>query len=100
MATLDNQEGVHQKVYRRITVDVQPMDGEEPGPVVKAFSYTLLPERCVAPDKRPSAVYKNVILTGAKEHRLPDAYVDKLKGVEDNGYDGVVAVKVSLTDPK
>ena len=47
-------------------------------------------------DKRPSGVYKDVIVRGAKEHNLPACYVDMLERVEDNGYRGDVSVNVDL----
>ena len=44
----------------------------------------------------PSKVYKNVLLTGAKEHSMPDFYIEKLENHPDNGYDGEVDVKLDL----
>ncbi|KAI6196734.1 hypothetical protein M3Y94_01144000 [Aphelenchoides besseyi] len=40
--------------------------------------------------KAPSPHYKHVIVEGAKEHELPDWYVQKLEAIEDNGYVGKV----------
>ena len=47
-------------------------------------------------DKRPSQVYKEVIVRGAEEHLLPPDYIAKLRAVEDNGYRGEVSVTVDL----
>ena len=62
--------------------------------VQEAVTYFLIkPEE---KDKRPSWVYKDVILRGALEHQLPQDYVTKLRAVEDNGYRGEVSVNVDL----
>ena len=53
---------------------------------MSAVSYRL-----VAPeekDKRPSGVYKDVIVKGAREHKLPKHYIKRLETIEDNGYRG------------
>ena len=41
-------------------------------------------------DRRPSRIYKNVILKGATENGLPADYMAKLHAIEDNGYEGEV----------
>ena len=63
LATLDTQEGVP-IVYNRKTVVVEVEGGEE-----EAYTYYLVkPEE---EDRRPSAVYMDVILRGARENSLP-----------------------------
>ena len=47
-------------------------------------------------DRRPSWVYKDVIVRGALEHSLPEDYINKLRAVKDNGYKGDVSVTVDL----
>ena len=48
-------------------------------------------------DRRPSAVYKNVMIQGAKENGVPDDYIKNcLEAIEDNGYTGEVQVKLDL----
>ena len=37
-----------------------------------------------------------MLLTGAKEHSMPDFYIEKLENHPDNGYDGEVDVKLDL----
>ncbi|PAV84493.1 hypothetical protein WR25_25243 [Diploscapter pachys] len=45
---------------------------------------------------RPSPQYKMVIVSGAKEHDLPEGYLKKLENLEDNGYSGTVEVDIPL----
>ena len=47
-------------------------------------------------DKRPSFVYKDVIVRGAEEHNIPGEYLEWLRGIEDNGYRGDVKVGLDL----
>ena len=59
-------------------------------------SYQLIPENLVNAKNLPSKVYKNVLITGAKEHSMPAEYVRKLENHPDNGYEGEVDVKLDL----
>ena len=56
---------------------------------VTAFTYQLTPQRlkdCHASESdKPSLAYKNVILKGAREHKLPKTYIDDLENIADNG---------------
>eukprot|EP00922_Rhytidocystis_sp_ex-Travisia-forbesii_P037243 GHVS01055510.1.p1 GENE.GHVS01055510.1~~GHVS01055510.1.p1 ORF type:complete len:106 (+),score=10.54 GHVS01055510.1:429-746(+) len=81
MATLDAQEGVHLGVYRKMRVQVWPRNCSTP---VEVLTYQHTNETFSLPSK----VYKEVIVTGAKEHVLPAVYVDFLERLGDNGYDG------------
>ena len=48
-------------------------------------------------DKRPSAVYKNVMIRGARENGVPEDYiVNHLEKIVDNGYNGEVQVNLDL----
>uniref|UniRef100_A0A646QF06 gamma-glutamylcyclotransferase n=1 Tax=Hemiscolopendra marginata TaxID=943146 RepID=A0A646QF06_9MYRI len=47
-------------------------------------------------DRRPSTVYKNVIIKGAIEHQLPEDYINMLHQIVDNGYDGPVGINISV----
>ena len=68
----------------------------EDGTKEEAFTYFMVkPEE---EDKRPSFVYKDVIVRGAEEHNIPKDYLDWLKGIEDNGYKGDVNVKLDLKE--
>ncbi|XP_068226953.1 gamma-glutamylcyclotransferase-like [Palaemon carinicauda] len=92
MANLDMQEGVHQGIYKAVEVDVETLDGEK----VKARSYQII--RPLEKDRRPSSVYMDVIIRGAKENGLPEDYIKYLEGIEDNGYNGKVDVKLNLNN--
>eukprot|EP00092_Neocalanus_flemingeri_P063501 GFUD01076864.1.p1 GENE.GFUD01076864.1~~GFUD01076864.1.p1 ORF type:complete len:173 (-),score=69.32 GFUD01076864.1:83-601(-) len=91
METLDQQEGVP-TVYNRKMVEVELEDGTKE----EAVTYFLVkPEE---EDKRPSFVYKDVIVRGAEEHSIPGEYLEWLRGIEDNGYRGDVKVKLDLRE--
>merc|ERR1711990_1151446 len=90
LTTLDAQEGVP-TVYNRKTVTVEVDGGEE-----EAFTYFLV--KPVEEDRRPSAVYLDVIVRGAKENGLPEEYIEKLQSIEHNGYRGEVGVTINLED--
>lgn len=48
-------------------------------------------------ERRPSAVYKNVMIKGARENGIPEYYIkNTLETIVDNGYDGEVEVKLDL----
>ncbi|VDM27262.1 unnamed protein product [Toxocara canis] len=82
-AELDKQESG----YHRLTVEVE-MNGERL--TCRTYHYSN-ENRQVA---LPSPHYKHVIVSGAIEHFLPTQYINKLKGIKDNGYVG--AVKLNL----
>ncbi|KAF0304795.1 Gamma-glutamylcyclotransferase [Amphibalanus amphitrite] len=90
LKTLDEQEGVQQGIYRPVTVTAETPAGER----LRCRSYQLVtpPER----DRRPSAVYKDVIERGAAENQLPAEYRARLAAIEDNGYRGQVEVALDL----
>ncbi|GMS87161.1 hypothetical protein PENTCL1PPCAC_9336, partial [Pristionchus entomophagus] len=47
-------------------------------------------------ENAPSPHYKLVIVRGAIEHDLPQAYMERLESVKDNGYRGPVQVPISF----
>ena len=67
----------------------------------EVYTYQVREEkkRPLSEDCRPSKVYKGVIVQGALEHSLPTEYIDKLKGIEDNGYGGEVDIGLDLNIP-
>ena len=93
LSTLDDQEGVHKRLYERISVNV--LQGDK---VIEAVSYKVMDHNLTEPEDRcaPSKVYKNVMVNGALENGLPGHYVDKLKNMRDNGYEGEVEVGLPL----
>ncbi|GIV89167.1 MAG: hypothetical protein KatS3mg055_1685 [Chloroflexus sp.] len=68
--TLDRVEGG----YQRITVQVQQPDGT----VVEAVTYI---SGNLTNDPRPYRWYKELILSGAREHNLPQDYIARLEGL-------------------
>merc|ERR1712130_738289 len=90
LTTLDAQEGVP-TVYNRKAVTVETDDGEE-----EAFTYFLV--KPVEEDRRPSAVYLDVIVRGAKENGLPKEYIEKLESIEHNGFREEVGVTIDLKE--
>lgn len=80
MENLDKQECG----YDPITVVVDTADGRK----LECRSYQV--NAPLVDDRRPSLVYKNVILKGAMEHHLPETYIQQLRQIQDNGYNGPV----------
>lgn len=95
LKSLDDQEGVPLNIYRRLTVKVHSKDGSEE---LHPYTYRVCDEMMIpkTDDCRPSKVYKNIMIEGAKENGLPNEYVQELMGIKDNGYDGPVEVKLAL----
>jgi len=95
IASLDEQEGVHLEIYKPIFVEVTTTEGE----VLKCRCYQQITE--LEEDRRPSAVYKNVMVRGARENGVPEDYINnELITIIDNGYDGDVEVKLELEKRK
>lgn len=69
MNTLDMIEGG----YERVTVRVQKPDGNE----VEAVTYV---SKDLTNDSRPYRWYKKLLLSGAREHNLPQHYIAYLEG--------------------
>jgi cation transport regulator ChaC len=69
---LDATEGVGNGVYRRIDVEVLTPAGER----VAAFTYRSEFSR---PGRKPSRRYLGLLLTGARELTLPEAWVARLR---------------------
>jgi len=100
LQTLDDQEGVANEVYHRLTLPVAPctvalgavqhcQNEDNYEGIVEVLTYQLTPKRLALArgqgDSRPSLAYKSVILKGAREHKLPKSYLDELVAVQDNG---------------
>lgn len=85
-----SQEGVAENIYFPKTVEVELADGGTLQCRVyqRAVDPSLVnPGNDLTPDK-PSLLYKETILQGAVESNLPNAYVEKLKDISHNGYQG------------
>ena len=82
---------MHEGIYRPVSVTAVTPCGDR----LSCRSYQLItpPEQ----DRRPSAVYKDVIVRGAAENALPEEYRKFLAAIEDNGYSGEVEVALDLS---
>lgn len=69
MDALDKFEGVATGCYRRAAVEVEAENGER----LQAIAY-VGGKSFVAEEGLPSDAYLRLILTGAKEHNLPEEY--------------------------
>ena len=71
---LDRYEGVARGQYRRATVRVEAVAGGE----VEAFAYVI----CDPGEDGPTTeAYRDILIEGAREHGLPDEWVQALEGV-------------------
>lgn len=69
---LDLTEGVGRGFYRRLAVAVRTGDASE----IAAFTYRSERGRS---GRKPSRRYLGLLLAGAREHGLPDAWVERLR---------------------
>ena len=69
---LDATEGVGQGAYQRLSVEVLTPAGER----IAAFTYRSEFSR---PERKPSRRYLGLLLVGARELALPDAWVARLR---------------------
>jgi hypothetical protein len=69
---LDATEGVGRGVYQRLAVEVLTPGGER----IAAFTYRSEFSR---PERKPSRRYLGLLLAGARELALPDAWVARLR---------------------
>ena len=51
--------------------------------MVPAVTYVMV--KPLVEDRRPSQLYHGVIMEGAREHGLPQSYLDTLTNIEHNG---------------
>lgn len=75
---LERAEGVPVGAYEPFTVDVHP-DGDR-AQRIKAVTYVVVNKE--TPRPRPSAAYKDMLISGATHRALPADYVEKLKRIE------------------
>ena len=80
------QEGVAMKIYRPIEVSVKTAEGK----VLLCRSYQMCCDR--TPNSLPSKYYKDVIVKGAIQNGLPEAYIEFLKAIKCNDFEGSVPI--------
>ncbi|EDV29053.1 uncharacterized protein TRIADDRAFT_20381 [Trichoplax adhaerens] len=83
MVTLDRQEGVSLGIYRPFEVEVTTIEGK----LIRCRVYELINPQL---GNRPSPQYLDVILTGARQLKIPPEYLNRLEQIEHNGYSGEV----------
>ncbi|XP_055592772.1 gamma-glutamylcyclotransferase-like [Uranotaenia lowii] len=89
---LDKQEGVHNQVYKALTLPVHLPNGN----TIECRVYQLVKnppvqdfEEADRPfERQPSQSYMKYIVSGAIETGLPEDYVQILKAVKHNGFAG------------
>ncbi|XP_022204592.2 gamma-glutamylcyclotransferase isoform X2 [Nilaparvata lugens] len=96
---LDRQEGVAEGVYRVIKVDVE-------SPLGKSFtcrSYQLTDQppplkngESLPSSRFPSKIYLNTIIAGAIENKIPADYIDYLKKIPSNEFNGPIHMNLDL----
>ncbi|EFA09461.1 gamma-glutamylcyclotransferase isoform X2 [Tribolium castaneum] len=99
MESLDRQEGVPHKIYYALDVDVIVPEGGTKK--CRVYQQCVIPSATediekLADDRKPSAVYLNIIKEGAKESNLPEEYQKFLHRIPDNGYNGEVDIGIKL----
>ena len=80
------------RVFFSLQVDVHTKDGQ----MIRCRCYNLLKRGYK--DKRPSPQYLDVIVRGAVQHDLPEYYVEKLRAIKHNEYDGKVNVMDEINE--
>lgn len=95
--SLDRQEGVADGIYFAKQVRVRKPNNE----TVECRTYQLVNLPKEGDQKRPSRVYLETILQGARETGLPNEYISDLKKIRHNGFEGPVTVpgfNISFTE--
>lgn len=97
LPSLDFQEGVHQNIYFRFKAHIFLPDGS----TKKCYVYQQVKEPRTyhkltqfPADRQPSYVYKDVIVRGAAETKLPEVYQELLRGILCNDYKGSVDLQL------
>ncbi|KAJ8942163.1 hypothetical protein NQ318_002553 [Aromia moschata] len=99
MEHLDDQEGVRHNIYIPLMVDVENPIGEWLNcrvymQTAKVQAVSKIED--LAEDHQPSAIYLNTMLKGAIESGLPQDYLEFLKRIPHNGYEGEVDIGADL----
>ncbi|KAI8504745.1 hypothetical protein Bbelb_178630 [Branchiostoma belcheri] len=92
LEALNRQEGVKgndQGVYRPVELSVETSSGEH----LTCRSYQIID---TSQPKPPSPQYMEVLLGGARQHRLPEEYIRELSLIQTNGFKGPVQIMEDL----
>ncbi|XP_015510107.2 gamma-glutamylcyclotransferase [Neodiprion pinetum] len=101
IASLDQQEGVEDKLYFSKIVDIETPNGsflkckvyQQCNNPQEHLTGNLLPQ-----DRRPSAAYRDTILKGARESGIPSDYIKFLETFPHNGYLGEPEIGLALRE--
>ncbi|XP_063242880.1 gamma-glutamylcyclotransferase-like isoform X3 [Bacillus rossius redtenbacheri] len=101
LPSLDRQEGVGEGLYFPRNVTVTSLDGERY--LCRTYQLTETPpalgrNQTRPLESRPSYIYWQVIIQGARESGLPQEYIQKLNNIQHNGYNGTVAIPVQISE--
>ncbi|XP_076233684.1 gamma-glutamylcyclotransferase isoform X2 [Calliopsis andreniformis] len=101
LPTLDRQEGVEDKLYFPLMVDIETPTGKILN--CRVYQQYSCPNEhvklCLLPiQRRPSPLYLETILNGAKENHLPSTYIEFLKTIQHNGYSGEYDIGLPLKE--
>ncbi|KAF5299669.1 hypothetical protein FQA39_LY11464 [Lamprigera yunnana] len=97
LPNLDKQEGVHQQIYHRFLTRVEMPDGtliecytyEQVNKPTSSHKLSELPE-----NRQPSRLYKETIVNGAEESKLPEEYQTLLQQIACNDFNEIVDLTV------
>lgn len=94
-----SQEGVSHKIYFPMTVEVETPLGKKLN--CRVYIQTAKISDLVAlenlpVERKPSLIYINTMLKGAKESELPEEYQEFLRKIAHNGYAGEVDIGAEL----
>ncbi|XP_065081602.1 gamma-glutamylcyclotransferase-like [Ochlerotatus camptorhynchus] len=97
---LDKQEGVHNQVYKPLTLPICTTKGE----TLQCRVYQLVKnppklesiEETRPFERQPSQTYMNIIIRGATETGLPIEYVEYLNTIKHNGHSGDPHFEIDL----
>lgn len=94
-----SQEGVSQKVYFPLEMEVEMPDGKTK--TCRVYQQCDQPEaftklQHLPHDRKPSKAYLDVILAGSEESDLPAEYRNVLAKIPHNGYSGNIEIKLEL----
>lgn len=101
LSTLDCQEGVQDDIYHAMSVNVETSNGTTLN--CRVYQQCNNPKEYIKPadlsiDRRPSPLYLNMILKGAQENNLPVNYMEFLKTIPHNEYEGEYDISLSLIE--
>lgn len=95
------QEGVADKIYFPLDVSIQLLGGGTK--VCRVYQQCATPPHIqsiqdLPSERRPSVMYLNTMIQGAKETGLPEEYQKYIKSIPHNGYSGEVDIELRLAE--